>query len=207
MSNKTITNQTIALAGIAQVCALVNQLAVKGTVEEQPFEISIASILKIDAESVTDVFGGLAGVSFGLQQLEMQLTGKTIANPQEARYAASLVYLEKQLSERLDMINAIQSGVEKAANQAEHFGLLHENVLAGLSELYHTTISTIPPRIMINGEPTYLSNLTIIHKIRSLLLAGIRSTMLWRQCGGTRWKFLLYRKKIQEEVKFLQAQL
>ena len=34
------------------------------------------------------------------------------------------------------------------------------------------------------------------NKIRSLLLAGIRSAMLWRQCGGKRWQILLGRKRM-----------
>ncbi|MGR9100981.1 MAG: DUF489 family protein, partial [Gammaproteobacteria bacterium] len=24
--------------------------------------------------------------------------------------------------------------------------------------------------------------------------------LLWRQCGGTRWKFLFFRKKLQDEI-------
>jgi len=40
-----------------------------------------------------------------------------------------------------------------------------------------------------------------------LLLAGIRATLLWRQCGGSRWKLLFFRKKIQDEAKFLLTQI
>jgi len=206
MSLKTITNQAIALAGIAQACSLVQQLATTGTADNSALESSIGSLLKIDADNVVDVFGGLDNINYGLQQLENQLTGRAIANPEQARYAAQLVYLERQLSNRPEMLHTIHTGIEKAQAQAEHFGLLHENVLANLGDLYHTTVSTIPPRIMVNGEQEYLSNPAIVNKIRSLLLAGIRSTLLWRQCGGARWKFLLFRKKLQDEIRFLLTQ-
>lgn len=208
MSLNTTTNQAIALAGIAQVCSLVQELATTGSISDNTaLEASINSILKIDSNNVTDVYGGLANIEHGLQQLEKQLTGKAISNPEQARYAAQLVYLEKQLSNRPDMLKTIHIGIEKAQVQAEHFGLMHDNVLTNLGDLYHSTISTIPPRIMVNGEQEYLSNQTIVNKIRALLLAGIRSTLLWRQCGGTRWKFLFFRKKLQDEIKFLLTQV
>jgi high frequency lysogenization protein len=60
---------------------------------------------------------------------------------------------------------------------------------------------------MVNGEQEYLSRPDIVNKIRACLLAGIRSTILWKQCGGTRWKFLFFRKKIQVEIQKLLKEL
>ena len=60
---------------------------------------------------------------------------------------------------------------------------------------------------MVNGEQAYLGRTDIVNKIRALLLAGIRSAMLWKQCGGTRWKFLFFRKKLQLEIENLLTQL
>ncbi len=203
MQLNTITNQTIALAGIAQAAALVQQLATKGSADAVALESSIASILKIDSDSVLDIYGGLSGLKLGLEQLDQQLTSYKISNPEQARYSASLVFLEHQLSGRKDLLNTIQQGVLRAQGQAEHFGVLHDNVLANLADVYQNTISTLQPRIMVNGEADYLSRTETAHKIRACLLAGIRSAILWRQCGGTRWKFLFYRKKIQAELQQL----
>jgi len=208
MQLNTITNQTIALAGIAQAAALVQQLATKGTADPAALEASIASILKIDSDSVIDVYGGgLSGIKLGLEQLNLQMTGYKIVNPEQARYSASLVFLENQLSGRKDLLTTIQIGITKAQAQSEHFGLLHENVLANLGEVYQSTISTLQPRIMVNGEQRYLSSPDVANKIRACLLAGIRSAILWKQCGGTRWKFLFYRKKIQAELQILLKQV
>ena len=208
MQLNTITNQTIALAGIAQAAALVQQLATKGTADPAALEASIASILKIDSDSVIDVYGGgLSGIKLGLEQLNLQMTGYKIVNPEQARYSASLVFLENQLSGRKDLLNSIQTGISKAQAQSEHFGLLHENVLANLGEIYQSTISTLQPRIMVNGEQAYLSKPDVANKIRACLLAGIRSAILWKQCGGTRWKFLFFRKKIQAELQILLKQV
>jgi high frequency lysogenization protein len=207
MQLNTITNQTIALAGIAQSAALVQQLATTGMADAASIEASIASVLKIDSDSVIDVYGGLSGLKLGLQQLNIQMTGYKIVNPEQARYSASLVFLENQLSGRKDLLDTIQIGITKAQAQSEQFGLLHENVLANLGEIYQSTISTLQPRIMVNGEQMYLSRPDIANKIRACLLAGIRSAMLWKQCGGTRWKFLFFRKKIQAELQNLLKQL
>jgi len=207
MPLNTITNQTIALAGIAQAATLVDQLATTGKASMNAMEASIGSVLKIDSDSVIDVYGGLSGIKLGLEQLQIQMTGYKIASPQQARYAASLVFLQNQLSGQKDMLKTINLGITKAQNQAEHFGLLHENVMASLGDLYHSTISTLQPRVMVNGEPDFLSKPEIANKIRATLLSGIRSAILWRQCGGTRWKFLFYRKKIQGELKVLLAQI
>lgn len=207
MQLKNVTNQTIALAGIAQAAALVQQLATTGKTDPDALSASIGSVLKIDADSVADVFGGIAGVKFGLEQLSQQLSGYKIANPEQARYSASLVFLEQQLANRKDLLDTIATGIAKAQIQRDQFGLLHENVLANLADIYQNTISTLQPRIMVNGEQDLLTRTDIVNKIRATLLAGIRSALLWRQCGGSRWKFLFYRKKIQNELQTLLRQV
>lgn len=207
MQLKTLTNQTIALAGVAQAANLVHQLATKGTANTGALEASIGSVLKIDSASVLDIYGGLENLKSGLEQLNAQLTGYKIAEPQQARYCASLVFLENELSKQPAMLKTIQNGIIKAQNQAEQFGLLHENVLANLASLYQQTLSNLQPRIMVNGDPNYLERTDIANKIRACLLAGIRSALLWRQCGGTRWKFLFYRKKMQTELEQLLKQV
>lgn len=208
MELQTLTNQVIALAGIAQAAALVQQLATTGKADEQALEATLASILKVNSDSVLDVYGNdLANLKLGLAHLNSQLAGYEIAYPDEARYAASLVFLEKQLVEQISMLKTISIGIERAKAQVEHFHLLHENVLANLGDLYLQTVSRLQPRIMVNGVPDYLSRQDVANKIRACLLAGIRSAMLWKQCGGRRWKFLFFRKKTQNEVQRLLALL
>jgi high frequency lysogenization protein len=207
MQLNTITNQTIALAGIAQAAALVQQLASTGSTHNIALEASIGSLLKVDSSSIIDVYGSLPALKLGLEQLSLQMTGYKIANPEQARYSATIVFLEHQLEKRPDLQSIIHTGVLKAQAQSESFGLVHENIMANLGDVYSQTISTLTPRIMVNGEADLLSRPAIANKIRACLLAGIRSAMLWRQCGGKRWKFLLYRKKIQTELQHLLSQV
>jgi high frequency lysogenization protein len=204
MELQTLTHQVIALAGIAQATALVQQLATTGKADEKALETTLGSLLKTDADTVLEIYGNdLANLKLGLSNLNAQLTGYEIAYPDEARYAASLVFLERQLCEESGMIKTISIGLERAKAQTDHFHVLHENVLANFGDIYLQTVSRLQPRIMVNGVPDFLSRPDVANKIRACLLAGIRSAMLWKQCGGRRWKFLWYRKKIQIEVERL----
>lgn len=207
MQLKSIKNQTIALAGIAQAAMLVQQMATRGTADQAAMEASIGSILKIDSDSVADIYGGLEGLRLGLAQLGGQLSGEKPPDRDQARYAASIVFLERKVRERKDMLDTIQAGIKKAQAQSEQFGLLHDNVIANLGSLYQETLSTLQPRIMVNGDQALLMRGDIASKIRALLLAGIRSAVLWRQCGGSRWKFIFYRGKIQDELENLVRQV
>lgn len=207
MPLNTTRNQVIALAGLTQAVYQVKKIATTGMAEQTPFESSISSILKIDAKNVEDIYGGLTGISSGLNQLQRQLTGAEPPDSEQGRYAASIIFLEKQLSKNTPMLSDIRSGIELSQTRAEELGTTHNTVLMTLGDLYHTTVSTLNPRILVNGEQTHLSNIENIHKIRSLLLAGIRSALLWRQCGGRRWKFLLQRGTIQNGVGLLLNEL
>lgn len=203
--NKSIHNQTIALAGVAQAVYLVKQIAKTGTTDDEAMEASISSVLKIDSESVEDVFGGLNGIRIGLQQLAKQLSGPPAIDPEQVNYAATLVFLERKLVKEPRFLDQIKTGIEIAAAQAENLpSVLDEKILSNLAGLYQNTISKLQPRIIINGEQVHLTDSENTTKIRALLLAGIRSAFLWRQCGGNRWKFLIHRKKIQDEIQRLR---
>jgi high frequency lysogenization protein len=204
---RTPRNQAIALAGLAQAVHLVQQIAKRGEADPQAMAASIASVLKIDADSVEDVFGGLAGVKDGLLKLRQQLGGRENIDPEHARYSAMLVFLESKLEKRPEVQRRVREGVERAAWQAQKLGVTDESVLEILAEVYHQNISPLGPRIIVSGERVFLTNPANAHKIRALLLAGIRAAVLWRQCGGARWKFLLNRRKLYQETQDLLNQL
>lgn len=79
----------------------------------------------------------------------------------------------------------------------------HTTVIAALADLYQETVSTFSFRIQVSGEPRYLQNQDNANKIRSLLLAGLRSAILWEQVGGKRWHLLIFRKQICKAAKNL----
>jgi high frequency lysogenization protein len=109
--------------------------------------------------------------------------------------------LEKKLSGNKAMLEVIDKRLKQIESQFEFFSLNHENTFSKLGQLYKETISTLGPRIIVNGEQPFLSNERNADKIRALLLAGIRSAVLWRQCGGSRLQFLFGRKAYIDECE------
>ena len=100
-----------------------------------------------------------------------------------------------------EILNTLSSGVELATRQSEHFSSTHENVISNIADLYTRTISELGPRIMVNGEQSYLETTAISNKIRTVLLSGIRSAVLWQQVGGRRWHVIFSRSKYVKTVE------
>ncbi len=194
-SNEQI--RVLALAGVFQAAALVKTLAKTGRVDENSFLASIKSIFTIDVENALSVYEEPEKFAIGFQELIRLFSNhKGPKDPEIARYVFSLLHLERKLSDRPKMLTLIRTGIERAATQASHFSPTHENVMANLASLYTDTLSTFSFRVHVSGEPLYLTQTQTLNKIRALLLAGVRSAVLWQQLGGRRWQLLLSRSSI-----------
>ena len=205
---KTLTHQAIALAGLSQAVLLVQQIARRGSADLDAMKTSIGSTLKIDADDILDVYGGLSGLETGLRQMERQLAEPRQVDPELARYASTLIFLEGQVMKRPEMVDAIGVAVQRAQAAAERSGdILGDGVFEALAYGYQQTLSQLKPRVMVSGEQRYLSEQRNSDRIRALLLAGVRSALLWRQAGGVRWKLLFVRSSLQREARRLRESI
>ena len=205
---KTLTHQAIALAGLSQAVLLVQQIARRGTADLDAMKTSIGSTLKIDADDILDVYGGLSGLETGLRQMERQLAEPRQVDPELARYASTLIFLEGQVMKRPEMVDAIGVAVQRAQAAAKRSGdILDDGVFEALAYGYQQTLSQLKPRVMVSGEQRYLSEQRNSDRIRALLLAGVRSALLWRQAGGVRWKLLFVRSSLQREARRLRESI
>ncbi|MDY6981270.1 MAG: high frequency lysogenization protein HflD, partial [Pseudomonadota bacterium] len=198
--------QVLALAAVFQAAQLVHNIASSGRYDEDDLRLCLQGILNTDPDSVQDVFGPSGTLRTGLQTLVNQLG--TMANQRQveiARYVIALLHLQGKLNKNPAMLEQIASGIERVRTQLEHYDLTHTNVLANLAGIYSDTISTLTPKIMVNGEQQYLSNPDNVSRIRALLLAGIRAGVLWRQLGGRRWQILFKRKRLIDTAQQLLA--
>jgi len=188
-------DRVLALAGLYQATSLVQRIAREGTVESDPFAASIGSVLTLEAPSTASLFGGLPGLGHGLGVLQRQLERRE-RDLELTRYAVCLLLLQRRFVRRQDLVEKVRAGLVEVSAQAEYFSPTHETVIARLGELYAQTVSTLTPRIMVTGAPEHLKSPYNAERIRALLLAGLRATVLWRQLGGTRWQLLLARGRI-----------
>lgn len=196
---------TLALAGLFQATMLVDQVAKSGQTPSEAFACSVNSILDLNPASTLAVYGGEASnLRLGLETMRDLLRNNNSPKLRDPlRYALGVLHLQKKLARRTDMLKVIASRVNQAAQQAEHFGATHENVVANLANLYAETLSTFRFRIQVNGDYNYLQQQRIANQIRTLLLAAVRSAILWRQLGGSRWQLLLQRKALARQVEEL----
>jgi len=194
-------DQTLALAGIYQAASLVKQVANTGKANAAQVESSLESLFRFDVNTVEEVYGSVAGVSHGLKLLCRHLQDKTTRDVEITKYVLSLIMLERKLSANSVMLDTIDKRLKEIESQFDFFSLDHDNTYAKLGQLYKDTISTLGPKIIVSGEQPFLSNEHNASKVRALLLAGIRSAVLWRQCGGSRWQFLFGRNAYIRECE------
>lgn len=202
-----LENTTIALAGMIQAVSLVKELAQTGKADEEAFHASIASIFKTDPVSVIDVYGSLSNVRLGLEKLITTLDNEPNKERSLMRYIVSLIHLQKKIKNAPQIRNNLTQRILQTKKQVDYFHNTHPTVISNLADIYLNTISTFKFRIMIWGSPRLMNTSEVMEKIRALLLAGIRSTVLWRQTGGSRLQLLFSRAKIKSMAQQLLSQI
>jgi len=189
-------NKTLALAGIFQAAALVKQVAQLGQCPEQSMETSVRSICITEPKSVLEVYETTSHLKLGLETLIAVLSSaKQSDHIDIARYVIGLLHLERKLTRDKQLMAILTQRLVKAKHQLSFFEPLHPNVLANFADIYLNTLSTFKLRIQVVGDPNLLGQSATLDKVRTLLLAGIRSAVLWQQLGGSRWKLVLKRKQ------------
>lgn len=200
--------RTIALAGVIQAARLVQRIARHGNPDPHLMEVSVRSILALDAPDCIAIFGGAANLREGLQEI-CPLLQQGPANPGQAellRHVLALLTLAKRLQKRPDLTERIRKGVEQAQRQLQHFGdPLHPSIIAGLAETYTEAVSPLPPRIVVTGDAQILTQPEQAARIRTILLGGLRAAVLWRQKGGGSGRLLVERASLCAEAKAFLA--
>jgi high frequency lysogenization protein len=191
-------DRALALAGMVQSIELVLQVANDGRGDEQVLETALDSVFRLESDSTIAVYGSVDGVRRGLQCLRAMIDGSGTANPAIGKIAFTVLQVERRLARSPDLLRTIGDGITDISRQREHFSSTHPAVINRLGELYSQTISRLTPRVLVQGNPAQLSQTAVVSQIRAVLLAAIRSAVLWRQNGGSWWDLLLRRRQIAE---------
>ncbi|WP_100639659.1 high frequency lysogenization protein HflD [Marinobacter salexigens] len=203
--SRSIHDQTLALAGVFQAANLVQQIANNGSCNQTSMETCLRSLFATQPANTLDVYGGeLTDIREGLITLSAVMSEQKKQQDIEVlRYVLNLIHLESKLNRNKDMLQVIGSRIEQARHTASHFGFVHPNLISNLASIYTDTISTFSLRIQVSGNPSLLQQDDNAAKVRALLLAGIRSAVLWRQSGGRRWQLILARRKVIQHARQL----
>lgn len=207
MNQYTDQDRAIALIGIYQAAQQVFELATTGKTDKTAYQTTINSLFAENPATTLDVFGGdVQGIQLGVNTLLAQMSSDVAVskrNVEITKYVLSLIILEKNIQQADGVFGKIARVIESAQGQRSHFEEFHENVIATLARAYSENVSTMNPRIMVNGQHGHLQNPRTANKIRAILLAGIRAVVLWRQVGGSRWGLLWNRKKYMRSAQTL----
>lgn len=193
----------MAFAGICQAAALVQQVARNGSCDEVALRESLSSILVTNPSHPLEVYNNThLAIRDGYRALVEQLGADgNQKNAELTRYVVSLIALERKLAKRKDLLGMLSERIGQIDRQLQHFDLLDEQIVSNMASIYSDLISPIGPRIQVAGTPLYLQQPMVQHKVRALLLAGIRAVVLWRQVGGSRTQIIFARKKMVELAK------
>ena len=195
MFKQELKNETISLGAIYQACNEIKKIAWQGEININTIEPLINSVYQITSENIDDIYINIKRLNTGLDFLRRQLVGDAFSRDAEVtRYFEALGILIKNMNKKEDIFNKLRQQLTQQTMAVEK-GNLDVHALF-LSNLYLNTVSTVEPRIIVNGDNKYLTDKKNAAMIRSLLLCAIRSYILWQQSGGSKFRMFIFKKKI-----------
>lgn len=196
-----INQRILALAGLIQALQQVRRIAKTGYCEITALRTAMDSVFRIDADSTTAVFGGQEQLITGLRFLRGYLTNQSDEDAL-SRLSLIVLQLERRFSRDDATKSVVAKGLSEIAQIASQTGdSTNPLVLTALADLYAKTISHLRPRVMVQGNPRYLSQVHVVSQIRSLLFAALRAAVLWRQLGGNLWDFFLNKRAMLTAIQ------
>ena len=200
-----MNEQTITFAAICQIATAVQTLARQGSLPDEDLHFLLSGITNTTPANTLDVYGGdIQNLRPGLKIMINHLGDHNQKkDPELTRYIVSLLTLERKLTKNQKNMQLLGERIDDSNRQLAHFDLTSENLLQNFASIYSDLISPLGPSIQVAGEPSILQQKINQYKIRALLLAGIRSAVLWRQVGGKRRNILFARKKLLITAKNL----
>ena len=200
-----IHDRMLALAGVVQALKQVRRIADTGQADATVLSSALDSVFRIEAESIEAVYGGRQALRPGLLLLRNYFSNQG-DDELLPKLTLSVLQLERRFSADQDMGEDVHEGILAAKLIAERQGSnTHPEVLSALGALYAETVSHLRPKVMVQGNPHYLGQADIVAEIRAVLLAALRSAVLWRQLGGNYWDFLFSRRRMVEAIEELMS--
>lgn len=195
-----IEERSIALAGIIQACQQVQKLAREGYADKVDFDQSLQSILVLDAVSSASVYGGIQGIRSGLQTLSQGLLRSAqMLDMELLKYVMSVLNLQSQLYRDQSKFSAFAGAVERLSAFSD------EELVRECSSVYQEFISVMQPQIIVQGEQEHLQDPDVPPQIRAMLLAALRSAVLWQQKGGGKFRMMWEQTRMKNAAQALLA--
>lgn len=195
-----VRSRVLALAGLLQALKLVRQIAETGHADGEGERNALDSVFRIDAASVESVYGNARALRTGLLLLRDYLTDRS-GDQALPKLGMAVLQIERRFVGEDAVAQQVLDGIRALEGIAERQGSIHPDVISKLGQLYADTISHLRPKVIVQGNPHYLQQADVVAEIRALLLAALRSAVLWRQMGGTLWDFVLRKRAMLAAIE------
>ena len=193
-------SRVLAIAGMLQALKLVRQIAETGHADTASQRIVLDSVFRIDAASIEGVYGSVGSLHNGLLLFRDYLAGHN-GDEMLPKLAMAVMQIERRFIVDDETSRQVLEGIRSVEYVAERQGSIHPDVIGKLGQLYADTISHLRPKVIVQGNPHYLQQPEVVAEIRALLLAALRSAVLWRQMGGTMWDFVFSKRAMLRAVE------
>ncbi len=200
MSISTIDRQLYSLAALYQSCNAISRIAWEGKYDNEEFSPLIKSILDVNSDDPLSIYEEPTLLKSGFEFLKKQVIDDIFTRSSETRRYISSI---KNLVKRIDTSNIIDDQFRKnidRLNEIKREKTIDDLVLE-IGQLYIDTFSKVEPRIVISGDNQYLKVDLNAARIRTALMAAIRSVYLWKSCNGSDFKFFLFKKRYVKRIK------
>ena len=200
MSISTIDRQLYSLAALYQSCNAISRIAWEGKYDEEEFSPLIKSILDVNSDDPLSIYEEPTLLKPGFEFLKKQVIDDIFTRSSETRRYISSI---KNLVRRIDASNIIDEQFRKnidRLNEIKREKTIDDLVLE-ICKLYLDTFSKVEPRIVISGDNQYIKEDLNAARIRTALMAAIRSVYLWKSCNGSDIKFFLFKKRYIKRIK------
>ncbi|HJO35937.1 MAG: DUF489 family protein [Pseudomonadota bacterium] len=203
----SIVERTVALSALCQSGVLVHQVARSGQAPADPVDALLFSLLKIEAPSVAAIYGDISRLRPGLDALHAIVS--RAASARDAMPAAYYAFSVRQLERRVFADKHAPSGLRRDIGDLvrahEQQDLSREALIERAARIYQRLTGHMRMRIVVRGRAEYLQRPENADLVRALLLAGLRASHLWRQCGGRVWTLPLQRRRLVQTANDLRA--
>ena len=194
-------SQSIALSAMCQSALMIQQVS-KGVILNKDSLICLFNgITTTDPKSVLDVYGSVDVLADGAKLVQYQLSGNATKKDIEVtRYLAGIMSISKKLLKNQSALSALTDKLTDIQRRLSHFEIDDPSIIQNFAECYSEVLSPLSQKIQVIGNPALLQQKSVQHKVRALLLSGVRAAVLWRQMGGKRRDFIFNRKAILQDV-------
>lgn len=192
--------QVMALAAMCQITKAVQKVAQTGSITDYEMQQLLSGILVTNPDTPSDVFRDM-DLRQGYQLVVEQLESGQNKSIELVKYVGGLIQLERALNANPKALNELGSRINSIDARLAHLSISDDAIIASLADIYADVISPLGQRIQVFGKPALLQQKSVQHRIRALLLAGIRAAVLWRQVGGKRRHFFFGKGKIVKIAK------